>query len=329
MDSDIPISQSVPIVGPLEAPVGSGVLDKILLYALAKFFRVGKIFYGDALQSYFREHIEKVAVPVSRDLNLHGLWFRRANREVASNGLLVLLHGVLSCKESTLGIASLFSSWGYDCLLFDGRGHGASGRYCTFGFYEKNDVSRIIDAAEKLGLQDAAIGLWGTSLGGAIALQSMVGDARIRCAIVESTFANLREITDEYEERWSGRKKPLILDTAIRRAVEMANFKIEDVSPENMAPLVTQPVLMIHGTEDQYISIDHGRRVFTKLANPESKWLQIEGGNHHQLIHFGGNEYEVALKSFLEKHLINADSGLVTNPDTMGSPESTSHSVLH
>ena len=86
---------------------------------------------------------------------------------------MILIHGIGGNKESYLGLAKRLSSLGVASVMFDNRAHGQSGgKYCTYGFEERNDVSKIIDyILEKK--QNSSIGIWGNSLGGAIAIQSL------------------------------------------------------------------------------------------------------------------------------------------------------------
>ena len=59
---------------------------------------------------------------------------------------MILVHGIGGCKESFLSLANRLANQGIASVLFDNRAHGQSGgQYSTYGFYEKKDISRIID----------------------------------------------------------------------------------------------------------------------------------------------------------------------------------------
>jgi len=61
-------------------------------------------------------------------------------------GTLVYLHGVADNRASGAGVVQRYVSRGFDVIAFDSRAHGqSSGDSCTYGYYEKQDLTRIID----------------------------------------------------------------------------------------------------------------------------------------------------------------------------------------
>ena len=113
------------------------------------------------------------------------------SKQDSIRGVMILVHGIGGCKESFLSLANRLANQGIASVLFDNRAHGQSGgQYSTYGFYEKKDISRIIDHIKEQDNQ-IPIGIWGNSLGGAIAIQSMEYDKRIHFGIIESTFTDM------------------------------------------------------------------------------------------------------------------------------------------
>jgi pimeloyl-ACP methyl ester carboxylesterase len=56
------------------------------------------------------------------------------------------LHGISDNRRGAEGLAARLGPLGYDVLAYDSRGHGRSqGRFCTYGYYEKRDVSAALD----------------------------------------------------------------------------------------------------------------------------------------------------------------------------------------
>ena len=126
--------------------------------------------------------------PAEEGLRADDLWvetepglFLRGWRVQASGpvrGTIVLLHGHGSCKEAELGLARLFSDHGYQCLLYDARAHGESGGlYCTFGFYERRDFARFVEAAGRL--KGAAKAARGYARGTTLQLKTSNGGGRL------------------------------------------------------------------------------------------------------------------------------------------------------
>src|ERR1700753_4055383 len=89
---------------------------------------------------------------------LVGWWF---HAPANTRGTLVYLHGVSDNRGSSLGIAHHFLPLGCDVVAYDSRAHGESGGdACTYGFYEKRDLARVLDH-----LPRGPIVVMGTSMG--------------------------------------------------------------------------------------------------------------------------------------------------------------------
>lgn len=78
----------------------------------------------------------------------HGVLLRgwRFPAAGARRGSLIYLHGVADNRGSVAGIAARYVPRGFDVVAYDSRAHGRSeGDACTYGFYEKQDLSRVLD----------------------------------------------------------------------------------------------------------------------------------------------------------------------------------------
>ena len=235
-----------------------------------------------------------------------GLWLRGWHvdaKQIPARGTIVLLHGHASCKEAELGLAKLFAAHGYHCLLYDARAHGESGgTYSTFGFYERRDLSRFLDEAERRFGPLGPVAVFGNSMGGAVALQAMADEPRIRCGIVESPFASLREIVRDYMEHFSGIPYFFLSDLALARAEQIAHFSADAVNPEAAARRIRQPVLLTHGTNDHWIAFRYGERIARQLNAPGDVWHPVPGADHDDLWKVGGEEYKQLILDFLDRH---------------------------
>ena len=148
---------------------------------------------------------------------------------------------------------------------------------------------------------DSTIGLWGQSLGGAIAYQALENDKRLKFGIIESTFSNLETIVHDYSDRMFGFNIEWVDNYALNRAGTMADFKPYEVSPLASAANVTQPMLVAHGTEDENIKFEYGKANFDNLASENKKFLAIKGAGHNTLWQVGGEEYRQQVYQFLAR----------------------------
>ena len=58
-------------------------------------------------------------------------------------------------------------------------------------------------------------------------------------------------------------------------------FDVDEVSPLRAAPLITMPVLIVHGADDLDTRPDHSRRVFVALGGPK-RLVIVPGAAHNR-----------------------------------------------
>ena len=242
-------------------------------------------------------------ITVEDSINLKG-WFIPSQSK-PSRGTIFLLHGIASCKNSMLPFAKLLSSEGFNCVCYDSRANGESGGLnCTFGYYEKSDLSKYIDSTIIRFPKSAPYGVFGNSLGAAVAIQAMSVDKRLVCGIAESPFANLRDVIHDYFARMFLFKINSIPDAALKYTEQIAHFQIDSVQPSLSAKMITQPTMIIHGLEDKHISSIYGKKVFNNLSSKEKYWYPIANGTHYNLSSIGGSEYNKRIVEFYKKYLV-------------------------
>jgi uncharacterized protein len=208
-------------------------------------------------------------------LNLEG-WRCHPPGEI--RGTLVYLHGIGDNRWSGAGIIKRFGARGFDVVVYDARAHGQSGGdACTYGFFEKQDLQRVLDTIR------GPIVLLGHWLGAAIALQEAAGDRRVTTVIAAETFSDLRTVATERAPFFftSG-----VIDRGFRLAERKARFQVDEVSPVKAAAHITIPVLVIHGEADTDTPPSHSRRVFDALAGPK-RLILVPGARHNESLRGG------------------------------------------
>ncbi|MBC8756735.1 alpha/beta hydrolase [Kordia sp. YSTF-M3] len=193
---------------------------------------------------------------------------------------------------------------GIASVLFDGRAHGESGgKYCTYGFHEKQDIIAIVDELKKRN-SSLPIGIWGNSLGGAIAIQALEIEKRIEFGIVESTFTELDQIVYDYQKKMAkGFGLRFMSDAALQEAGNIANFNPDEVKPIISVAKIEQPMFIAHGDSDENISFEYGKQLYENLASAEKEFVLVEGAGHFDVYAKGGKDYENKLMNFIKKQL--------------------------
>lgn len=219
-------------------------------------------------------------------------------------GTIILLHGIRAVKEIYITKAEELSGLGYNTVIFDLRAHGESeGKFCTYGYKEKYDVSSLCDTLDKIkGLNRNYI-VWGQSLGGAIALQALEIDNRLKAGIVESTFSDLRTVIYDYINYNMGFKNVRVINYMIKRAEMLGRFVADDVVPVKTAENITQPVMVVHGEVDNRIDPDYGKRIYEKLASEQKKLVIVDSAKHSNVWEKGGENYFNQVMEFIEDNI--------------------------
>ena len=234
------------------------------------------------------------------DLTLNA--FLRFAATENAKGTVLLLHGIRSSKEHYAELSEQLAARGYNAVAVDLRAHGQSeGTHCTFGVKEKKDISRLITKLLETEGVNENIGIWGQSLGGAVALQTLAIDKRLRFGIIESTFSRLNSTTHDYSSFHLGFDLKPLTNYLLHRAGKLADFDPREANPVEACRNVTQSILMVHGDKDQRISIAYGLENFEQLASKEKEFLTIEGANHLTVWQTQGEAYFEKAFDFIEK----------------------------
>jgi len=174
---------------------------------------------------------------------------------------VLYLHGNAGNLSDRVWRLARLASEGLAVLAFDYRGFGLSeGRPSVRG--TGLDARAAWDhLTGERGLEPGEIVLVGSSLGAAVALQLVESGARPAAVILEAPFASIR---------------------AMSRAVFplLPAFLVPD-HYDNLAAArrLDLPLAIYHGTADQVVPFEQGRRLFEAAAGPKS-FFAIEGGPH-------------------------------------------------
>ena len=190
-----------------------------------------------------------------------------------ARGTIVYLHGIADNRRSATGVIQRFVPRGFDVVAYDSRAHGESGGdACTYGFFEKQDLRRVIDT-----LGTGPVILIGTSLGAAVALQAAADDPRVRAIVAAETFSDLETVATE--------RAPVFFTAgtiarAFAAAEKEARFQVDEVRPSRSAQRIVAPVLLIHGANDVETPPRHSERVYAALSGPK-RLILVPGAGHN------------------------------------------------
>lgn len=233
-------------------------------------------------------------------LLLYGLWCNANTPEI--KGTILMIHGIGSCKDHFIPRAAWLADHGFNSVLVDLRAHGMSeGDYVTYGYYEVPDLQLFLDCMT-LHHHATHIGVWGQSLGGAIGLQLMAADDRVKFGIIESTYCTFDEVVHDYSNRMFGLPLGWLNDYVIWRAQSIGQFDKNHIHPEKACQKINQPILLVHGTADDRIDVSYAHRNYDALASDQKELYLVEGAKHNNVRDIGGETYLKKCLSFLQNH---------------------------
>jgi dipeptidyl aminopeptidase/acylaminoacyl peptidase len=270
------------------------VVGVLLIASLASFtlaVRPPRIAVALTPQDY-RLAVERVTIEADDGVRLSAWFLPRPGAPA-----VVLLHGYPAEKADLLPIASALAPQ-FATLLVDQRYFGESeGAATTLGHRERQDLKRVLDFLDSRGVP--AIGVFGFSLGGAVALLAAAEDPRIRSIVAYAPFADLKALGRElYGWMWIARypfvEAMLVWSHLLFRA------DITRPSPAEAAGQVAIPVLLVHSRTDEQIPFRHAERLQAALAgNPRAEFEFMERGRHGEL----GPGFEARLARFFRRTL--------------------------
>ncbi len=118
-------------------------------------------------------------------------------------------------------------------------------------------------------------------MGAAVAVQLAL-ETEVRALVLESAFTSIPDVGRVHY--------PLLPVTRLLRTRYDSLEKI---------PEIAVPVLILHGTRDRTIPLEHGRRLY-EAAKGSKRFFPIDGAGHNDTFIVGGDEYWKVWKEFLE-----------------------------
>lgn len=239
----------------------------------------------------------------SRDgLKLHG-WFIPA-ADGPGKATIIMGHGHGASKVSDLHYAAFFKRGGYSVFMFDFRGHGQSDgpRGTSMGYWERYDVAGAVDWL--LGRSLSQIGMFGISMGGAIAILAAAENPQIKAVVVDSPYAHLRRsIAAEIDNisivpLWAAR--PLGW-WAYRMMAQHHRFPWREGNPAEVVERISpRPLFIMHGQQDRLTRVENAHILYHHARQPKELWIQ-PGIGHVAGYEVYGAEYEQRVLQFLDK----------------------------
>lgn len=265
---------------------------------------------------------EDVTLATTNDLKLHGCYLKTSGRRKG-----VILFGLeygsncWSCQP----YCEFLRESGYDVFAFETRGQGNSPThdgYEPLQWVTTFEVEDFRAAATYLKQRPDAdprgIGFFGLSKGGSAGLFLAAEDPYVRCCVVDGIFSTYTTMIP-YMMKWVAifTHRRIIIDYlptwyfhyAAYRGLQTLQRERRCVFPsleKKIRRIAPRPLLMIHGSADNYIKPEMAQALFRRAGRAKEFWL-VEDAKHNQSIHQAGEEYKKRILAFFDQHLARPD----------------------
>lgn len=286
--------------GIILALLGSAVLLVVLLIA-----------WRGATELIHPPHRRAETSPTDYQLESETIFFRARDGKTlrgwfipASNarGSIIVCHGYTGECSPDLEYAPMFHQHGYNTLYFDFRGHGMSdGDYTSLVYFERFDLLAALDFLRARGI--ARVGVYGLSMGGAIALSTAPLSPMVVGVVSDCAFAELWHVV---RHSMSKRGIPGMIASPVGWLVVMiaslrlrANlFSADPIRVVNR--IAPRPILLMHAANDDDAPVDEGRRLYAVAREPKELWV-VPQATHREIEAVAPDEYRKRVVDFFDR----------------------------
>lgn len=230
----------------------------------------------------------------------HKLWVGFVPGNPESKRYVILSHGYTSTRYGMYKYAVLWRKLGYNCVIYDNRGHGVNKpATITFGIRESRDLMAVIeDTYERYG-RDIRIGLHGESMGAGLQLMALSYQPKVDFIVNDCGYSEILPVI-----RWKVKKgfglPGCLADWASPYCKLVFGYRFEDVRPIDRLKENEIPICFVHGTSDTFTAHWHSEKMYE--ANKGYKELHLyEGVDHAECIVNAPVRYFEMMKAFVEK----------------------------
>lgn len=247
---------------------------------------------------------EKISFRTRDGLKLKG-WF--VPSAIGDRRTIVMCHGMSDNKGELLGQTYFLNKpGGFNLLYFDFRSHGESeGEITTTGGLETHDFDAAVEwlRTAKPHLSGNA-GVFGLSMGAAVAVVSMPKHPGLRCAAVESPFTDYQTVIRRWF--WNKGRVPYYPLVALIIMIVRARARAPEIDRfhplQAAAGISPRPLFVIGGEGDRLMTAEDVKTLFDAALEPKQLWLVPEAA-HARCRQTAGAEYDARLLDFFSKNL--------------------------
>lgn len=212
---------------------------------------------------------------------------------------VIISHGYTDNRMGALKYALMYLELGFNCIVYDLRGHGENERtFTTYSIRESRDIAELVKDTRSRYNDISQLGLHGESLGAASTAASMKYHPEVDFAVCDCGFSDIENVL---RQGYKNAHVPLFLvDVADFGARVRYHYSFKDMRPIDSLDGNRVPMLFIHGGEDDFI-LPKNSEDMSKRTGGVSELHVIEGAGHAESILKDPESYKAYVRSFLEE----------------------------
>ena len=252
---------------------------------------------------------------LSHGIPLNG-WFIPAASQAPHQPAIALAHGWCKNAADLLLLARTLHQSDFALLLYDARGHGASGDDgpITILKMAEDAVAAIHYLATRSDVDQNHLGLLGRSIGGSAAIVAASMEPQIRAIASCSAFADPKALTRNFLTMLH--VPPALFSRPVFYFIERwLGATMDSVAPKNRVSQITAPLLLIHGEKDRYIRPSNMELLYDRASHEHTQRLLISNRSHSDVIRDPKCSQEIV--AFFCKNLLPADAYITSETDRM------------
>ena len=236
---------------------------------------------------------EEVRMPRTDGGVTRGWWIPNARSDAA----IVIFGGNSGNRSHALPYAAIVWSEGFSVMLLDYRGFGPDNGEASVRDLPWDAVA----AVEWVSKRSRRTGVWGMSLGSAVAL----GVAGRRPELVDAVCVEASFLLGPAARSYMGRAVSPLLAAPLA-AITRALLLDRDSDPEASVARrrADVPVFFIHGDRDRLLLTAWGAELFENAPGPREMWIEEDTGHCPESLYSAAPEYSEQVTRFFRRTLL-------------------------
>ncbi len=211
-----------------------------------------------------------------------------------STEYVIITHGYTDNMMGALKYATLYLDLGFNCIIYDLRGHGKNEpTFTTYGIRESDDLMCVIDDTRGRYRDMMTLGLVGESLGSGTTITCLRYRPDIDFAIADCGFSDIENVLKKGTP-------DILIDLADIGARIRYHYALKDMRPIDALDDNEIPILFIHGAEDSLIPPENSEAMAARTKGI-SEFHTIPGADHAVAIITDPEMYRGYVEAFLKR----------------------------